>query len=345
MSQTNMNSQNEETKYKLSLILLVALALVAIFAVISMTGKLMNREEPIITEPTTTAPTTEPPINRENKTVSNTTGGTLIVVNNANLYQPSDTLSVLKNTEYFDRAFNDMLLREEAINALTEVFKKYRDDFSEKSEFYLPHIKIAFRSIEDQESKYNEADDKTTVSLPGGSDLHTGYSFRFMLVNEKNGSFHQIDSITEVQAWVNENFPKFGFIDRYPENGNTDFKGTSIVGYGFYRYVGLPHSLYISENGISLEDYIDYLKANYSIDENPEFELSDLLKVEYENQNYYILYKSAENNKATISLPPNTEIHSFSGDNMDGFIIVLVNLEEAEDLPDVEGDASVANVE
>ncbi len=340
-----MNNQNEETKYKLSLILLVALVLVAIFSVISMTGKLMNREEPIVTEPTTTAPTTEPPIVRENKTVSNTTGGTLIVVNNANLYQPSDTLSELKNTEYFDRAFNNMLLREEAINGLTEAFKKYSEDFSGQSEFYLPRITVAFRSIEEQQTQYDEATDKSASALPGGSDLHTGYSFRIMFVNEKNGEIKQINSVPEERAWINENFPKFGFIDRYPENGNTDFKGTIIVGYGYYRYVGLPHSLYISENGISLEDYIDYLKANHSIDEKPEFELSDLLKIEYENQNYYILYTSAENNKATISLPQNTEIHSFSGDNMNGFIIVLVNLEEANDVPDVEADASGSTAE
>ena len=112
-------------------------------------------------------------------------------------------------------------------------------------------------------------------------------------------------------------------------NGNTDFKGTSIVGYGIYRYIGLPHSVYVTENKISLEDYINYLKEHHSVDENPEFELSDLLTIEIDGERYYVLYISADGNNATVSLPENTEIHSFSGDNIDGFVITLTELKEA----------------
>ena len=171
---------------------------------------------------------------------------------------------------------------------------------------------------------------------PGGSDLHTGYSFRLMLVDSED-KYYQLNSVPEVQNWMNENLPKFGFIDRYPENGNTDFKGTSIVGYGFYRYVGLPHSIYISRNGISLEDYIEKLKTEYCVDENPEFELEDLLEIEQDEQKYYVLYVSEDNNKATVDLPPDTEIHSFSGDNIGGFVIVLTKTASAEepDSPDL----------
>ena len=104
------------------------------------------------------------------------------------------------------------------------------------------------------------------------------------------------------------------------------------MGYGIYRYVGLPHSIYISQNGISLEDYIETLKSDYCVDENPLFELDDLLEIEYDEQKYYVLYVSEENDKATIVLPPDTEIHSFSGDNIEGFVIVLTEIGSQSDV-------------
>ena len=336
MSQTEKNGKvNEETKYKLSLVLLIALACVAIFAVVNMVGTLSDREVPdVTTEPVTTeAPvTTEPPVVRMSKTVSNKIGGTLIVVNNANLYQPLDALTELKNTDVFQRAENGMYIREEALENMKNAFALYKEEYGEDENFCFPHISLAFRSVEKQKEKYDASTDKTTVSVPGGSDLHTGYSFHLMLVGSDD-KYYQLNSFPNVQNWMNENLPKFGFIDRYPENGNTDFKGTGIVGYGFYRYVGLPHSIYISHNGISLEDYIEKLKTDYCVDENPEFELEDLLEIEYDEQKYYMLYVSEDNNKATIDLPPDTEIHSFSGDNIGGFVIVLTKTAMISDTP------------
>ena len=97
--------------------------------------------------------------------------------------------------------------------------------------------------------------------------------------------------------------------------------------------IQIPHSIYISHNGISLEDYIEKLKTDYCVDENPLFELEDLLEIEYDEQKYYVLYVSEDNNKATVNLPPDTEIHSFSGDNIEGFVIVLTKTAMISDAP------------
>ncbi len=313
-------NEREEARYKLSLILIVALVCVAIFSLINMTSKLANRERPEDTTPITTAPITQPPVVRAKKTISNKSSGNLIVVNNANLYEIVSTPKSVFSNEYFNVRDNSIKLDENVVSLLSEVFKKYKEEVTES--YYKPVIKDAFRTIEEQEIIYNNVSDKTIASIAGGSDYHTGLSFRLSLEGDDGEHLPYI-------PWMKENLPKYGFIERYPASGNTDFKGTSVVELGIYRYVGLPHSVYITENKISLEDYIDYLKEHHSVDENPEFELEDLLCIELDGEKYYVLYISANDNNATVSLPENSEIHSFSGDNIDGFVITLTELKKA----------------
>ncbi|MBQ5801109.1 MAG: D-alanyl-D-alanine carboxypeptidase family protein [Clostridia bacterium] len=314
------NEHQNESRYKLSLILIVALVCVAIFSLINMTGKLVNREKPEVTIPTTTAPITEPPVIRAEKTISNKSNGSLIVVNNANLYEIVSAPPSVYSNEYFNVRDNSIKLDETVVTLLTEAFKSYKEEVTEG--YYKPVIKDAFRTLEEQETIYNNASDKTIASIAGGSDYHTGLSFRLSLEGDDGEHL-------PYTPWMKENLPKYGFVERYPASGNTDFKGTSVVWLGIYRYVGIPHSVYITENKISLEDYIAYLKEHHSVDENPEFELDDLLCIEFEDEKYYVLYIKADDNKATVSLPENTEIYSFSGDNIDGFVITLTELKEA----------------
>lgn len=315
------NGHQNESRYKLSLILIVALICVAIFSLINMTGKLANREKPESTTPITTAPVTQPPVVRAKKTISNKSSGSLIVVNNANLYEIASAPPSVYSNEYFNVRDNSIKLDETVVTLLTEAFKSYKEEVTEN--YYKPVIKDAFRTLEEQETIYNNASDKTIASIAGGSDYHTGLSFRLWLEGDDG-----VEHLPYI-PWMKENLPKYGFVERYPASGNTDFKDTSVVELGIYRYVGIPHSVYITENKISLEDYINYLKEHHSVDENPEFELSDLLCIEIEGERFYVLYISADDNNATVSLPENTEIHSFSGDNIDGFVITLTELKEA----------------
>ena len=332
---SNGRYDDEIKRYKLALVILVSILFVVIFAFSCMIGALTRRggnDEIAVT--TTLPPVTEPPVVRISSMVSNTDSGTLIVVNNEHHCQFSDTASLvtLKDNAYYRRAQNGMQLLPEAVEKLDEMFSVYSSDMKASGVTYTPYIKDAYRDYATQEQKYNSAADKSTASVAGGSDLHTGYSFRLRLLGD-DGLEYQLNSVPTVNDWLKTNMSKYGFVDRYPENGTTDFRGTGIVGYGFYRYVGLPHSLYIDENGISLEDYVAELKKDYSIDENPEFTLDDLLAIEGDDTVYYVMHVTAVDDKAEFSIPESTKIHSFSGDNMGGFVVVLVKDAEAAQEP------------
>lgn len=63
--------------------------------------------------------------------------------------------------------------------------------------------------------------------------------------------------VSEVGRWVEENCWDYGFILRYPEN-RSDLTGIPNEPW-HYRYVGLPHSLIIQQEGWVLEEYIQAL--------------------------------------------------------------------------------------
>ncbi len=327
----NDRYEAELKRYKFALIILVTVLFVAVFAFVSMIGDISDREPKETTVITTEPPVTEPPVVRIDSMISDTKNGTLIVVNNSNLYTLTDTASLveLKDNAYFRRPLNGMLLLRETVDKLTEMFSVYASDMSAQGTVYTPYINDAYRDYATQEQKYNNAQDKSTAAVAGGSDLHTGYSFLLRFIND--GKIYQINSLPLVEDWLKVNMSKYGFIDRYPANGTTDFKGTGIVGYGFYRYVGLPHSLYIDKNGISLEDYVSLLKSSYSVNENPDFELDELLAIDAEDGTYYVMHITATNEKAEFSIPEGSKIHSFSGDNMGGFVVTLVRDEQTPD--------------
>ncbi len=344
MSQNqNERYEAELKRYKFALIILVTVLFVVVFALVSMIGDIGKGDEIAETTVTTVAPpVTEPPVVRIDSMISDTKSGTLIVVNNSNLYTLTDENSLveLKDNAYFRRPLNGMKLLQVTVDKLTEVFSVFATDMASEKDRYTPYINDAYRDYATQEQKYNSASDKSTAALPGGSDLHTGYSFLLRFIKDGIPTPYQLNSLPMIEEWVRVNFPKYGFIERYPASGNTDFKGTGIVGYGFYRYVGLPHSLYISQNKISLEDYISLLKKDYSIDENPKFELDELLEIDTEDGTYYVLYVTADNEKAQFSIPEGSKIHSFSGDNMGGFVVTLVrDIPTESEIGDGSGDS------
>ena len=332
---SNENYEQEIKKYKLALVVMVSILFVVVFAFSCMIGAMTvkDRDEGAVVT-TTEPPVTEPPVVRTHSMVSNTDSGTLIVVNNANLYTNADEVSLetLKDNAYYRRSQNGMRLLPEAIEKLDEMFSVYASDMKASGIAYTPYIKDAYRDYATQKQKYDGAPNKSTVAVPGGSDLHTGYSFRLNW-RDGDGAEYQLESVPLAYDWLKTNMSKYGFIDRYPEKGTTDFAGTSIVGYGFYRYVGLPHSLYIDKLGISLEDYIELLKKDYSIDENPDFTLEDLLAIDGEDGTYYVMHVTATGDKAEFSIPSDVKIHSFSGDNMGGFVVVLVKSLAEASLP------------
>ena len=149
--------------------------------------------------------------------------------------------------------------------------------------------------------------------LPGYSDHQTGYVFDVDHYNatEKNGI--AFDG-TGNDEWFLNNCANYGFIVRYPEDK------VDITGYYYepwhYRYVGIPHAIYMKQNNLCLEEYLDKIKNNTK--DNP-------LTVSAEDGTTWSMWyeKAYEDGDVTqIAIPKDCD-YEISGNNVDGFIITV----------------------
>ena len=90
-------------------------------------------------------------------------------------------------------------------------------------------------------------------AYPGRSEHHTGYAID--LVTKSTGwTLTQDFAKTSEGKWINKHCAEYGFIIRYPK-GKTD-----ITGYDYepwhLRYVGVDAAEEITEQGITLEEYL-----------------------------------------------------------------------------------------
>jgi phage anti-repressor protein len=106
----------------------------------------------------------------------------------------------------------------------------------------------------------------------------------------------------EYRKWLKENAAEYGFIESF-EDG--------------YRYVGIAHAKAISGNSKddieNLEDYIEYLKENTSVDKTAE------IKVDGNTyKSYYVSCKKGD----TIKVPKDAD-YTISGTNEGGVIVTV----------------------
>ena len=143
-----------------------------------------------------------------------------------------------------------------------------------------------YRSIEQQQTNYDvnyqnylasglseeEARTKTEeyIALPNASEHITGLAVDITstaLANQEgnSGLFPDLENYPE-GLWLKENAPKFGFVLRYPKEKE------AITGINFepwhFRYVGIENAMYMTENNLTLEEYIAILKQNEALGNN-----------------------------------------------------------------------------
>ena len=183
-----------------------------------------------------------------------------------------------------------MLANEEALQALNEMIGDFYKQAPDKQAAKRLSIRTAYRSYETQKA--------LNSSVPAGhSDFHTGMLFELTV-----GS-----SVTSIKTdstfnWIYENAHKYGFIERYPES-KSSVTGVSDFDNAF-RYVGTPHSTYIKENGLSLEEYVDRIQKSSELPVG----------------GYKISYVKATENTQT-EIVHKARFYSVSGDNNGGFIV------------------------
>ena len=110
-------------------------------------------------------------------------------------------------------------------------------------------------------------------------------------------------------SWIAEHAAEYGFVVRYPD-GKDEKTGEDSRTYTF-RYVGVPHALYMQEHNLCLEEYIDRVHS-YSAD-NP-------LEITADGKTYQVFYVGIGGTKdVQVTIPSGT--YTASGDNISGYIV------------------------
>ena len=94
-----------------------------------------------------------------------------------------------------------------------------------------------------------------TLQRPGASEHQTGLALDVTVSGQLTQDFAE----TKAGQWLADNSHRFGFIIRYPRY-KTDI--TQIIYEPWHlRYVGIPHAHIIWENGITLEEYAQFISG------------------------------------------------------------------------------------
>ena len=163
-----------------------------------------------------------------------------------------------------------------------------------------------YRTLEEQNDKYNSGQSR----FQGGcNDYHSARTFDIGIFPKDSSSSGYYSSVGNY-SWIDENAADFGFIVRFPE-GKDDITHELARTYTF-RYVGIPHAVYIKQNDLCLEEYINLLKNHNS---------SSPLEITVGNELYNVYYVPAAAGSSTEVPVPTGKTYSISGDNAGGFIV------------------------
>ncbi len=257
--------------------------------------------------------------------------GDLILVNDKHEYYVTgeeDLVSILDKNEETGRTYFGAV-----DNTYTVVSKMYEPMATMIGDFYdiyhIDNIIIygAFRTTEFQKELYDKAmesdneEDKQRVAKPGFSEHESGYAVDFSTIPDYDYQG------TGDYAWFSENCYKYGLIIRYPE----DKENITNIRYEpwHFRYVGKPHSYYMTKNGLCMEEYMDLLEQHPYSGEHLEFTDED-------GRNFEVYFVPSDDGAETTSVPvPSGLKYEISGNNYNGFIVTVYKDEKlnAEEPP------------
>ena len=181
-------------------------------------------------------------------------GDVLVLVNKLHAvsknYKPTDMVAIkgsyttnqgleMKADAY--KAFKKMRKAAKADGIRFKICSAYRT-YSTQKWLYNNYLNTMGKKLRNIRSAY-----------PGRSEHHTGYAID--LVTKSTGwTLTQDFAKTSEGKWINKHCAEYGFIIRYPK-GKTD-----ITGYDYepwhLRYVGVDAAEEITEQGITLEEYL-----------------------------------------------------------------------------------------
>ena len=243
-------------------------------------------------------------------TATDTLRGPLALVNNTHKYTFPDGIGHLgslndKRTTHKPREYQQSGLSDYMEKTALDALDQMLVDIHAATGLANVLLKYAYRSAEEQQALVENG----ASTQVGYSDHHTGMGIQ--LAYMRNGNNYSL-STDDAYNWLFENCHKYGFVVRYPE-GKSDVTGVSDYS-DYFRYVGVAHATYMTENDLCLEEYVAFIKG-YS-DNKP-------LKINGADGRYYEVWYVAVDGSATVKYPTNYA-YTVSGTN-DGGVVVTVD--------------------
>lgn len=312
-------------------IIAVSLLFIIILIIVSLVSKKGSKNPAEETSETTTTSetteTTEPDntINGNYDFISVSEDqvykGNLILINSFHQYNggtPENLLVIKENkTSDYKVAYNDLELDKDVITALNNMTSAFVSS-KHVTDLMVSH---AYRTPEDQQKKYDDAlsadkDMKDSEYVKADfSEHNSGLAVDFGIFPPGDGTYPKFDG-TGSYSWLADNARLYGFILRYTED-KQDQTGINADSTHF-RYVGMPHSALMAQNKLCLEEYLEFIKTNYT------FGQSNPCTVAIPNGVTYEIYYVAKSDGDTTQVPvPKDYPYTISGNNYDGFIVTV----------------------
>ena len=243
--------------------------------------------------------------------------GDLMLVNRD--YHTSDTSETL--VTYYEKRNEHYSVRDTEVKGLPQCV----DAFTAMTQAFFDATGVEGLQVVDgyrtQAQQKNLADkDKTAAGNPaktppaGFSEHETGLALDVNVYQHGEGK--EFDGTGDF-AWIYEHCAEYGFVLRYAADkvGTTQFASEPW----HFRYVGVPHAIYMKENNLCLEEYLAQMQL-YTY-EGEHLELKDA-----EGKTYEAFYVPAlsEDEAGIVEVPVPAECaYTLSGDNQNGFIVTV----------------------
>ncbi len=143
-----------------------------------------------------------------------------------------------------------------------EAYKVMYADIKE-SGVTVPSIISGYRPYSKQKQLYDKkvaeyGPNQKVTAAPGTSEHQYGASVDISTDGTCQNDFGKLD----IGKWVAQNSYKYGFVVRYPED-KKELTGINFEPWHL-RYVGVAHATAMYEKDMCLEEYVDYLRANFT---------------------------------------------------------------------------------
>jgi D-alanyl-D-alanine carboxypeptidase len=196
------------------------------------------------------------------KTESSDYAPDYMVLVNSETPLPEDWLSTVHFSALANSVQDDVFVEVKAYEAYLKLKAEIEKELADQD----VHLELdsAYRSREAQQKivdefteKYGEEYVKNYVAVPGYSEHHTGLALDLYFTIGDKTVYENEDLVQYPEIWaaIHEKLPEYGFILRFPEEGE------AITGYAYepwhIRYLDSPEiAKEITDKGITLEEYL-----------------------------------------------------------------------------------------